>query len=191
MAQFASKSYAKLKIDRRNREALVKELKILDKERITAGIHKKEGSKEVSESGFKMIDLAVQNEYGNTFTMPKTVRFKKNEQWFVIKQGTTIKIPETRFIGRLIQDYTERRFLIDVVKSELHLVFKNYLTAKEAVRNIGKFMRDRIRGYITNKEFEPNSAMTIAAKGFDKRLFEKGNLFNSVRYRSRKTNLND
>jgi len=162
----------------------------LDKEKITAGIHKKEGSQTVSESGFKMIDVAVQNEFGNSFTMPRTVRFKKNDKWYIIKQGTTIKIPETRFIGRLIQNHSERTFLIDVVKAELHLVFKNYQTGPEAVRNIGKFMRDRLKSYISNKEFQPNAPMTVDIKGFDQRLFDKGLLYNSIKYSSRKTKQN-
>ena len=122
--------------------------------------------------------------------MPRTVRFQKNDKWFVIKQGTTIKIPATRFIGRLVQNYSERRFLIDVVKAELHLVLKKYQTGPDAVRNIGKFMRDRIRGYILNKEFSPNAPMTIEAKGFDQRLFEKGRLVNSIRYGSKKAKQN-
>jgi len=83
------KSFAKLNINKKNREVLIKELKLLEKEKITAGIHKKEGSQTVSESGFKMIDVAVQNEFGNSFTMPRTVRFKKNDKWYIIKQGTT------------------------------------------------------------------------------------------------------
>lgn len=184
-------SFAKLHIDKTKREALVKELSTLGKEQITAGIHKAEGKQVVSESGFKVIDVAVQNEFGNEFAMPRTVKFQKNGKWFIIKQGTKIKIPETRFIGRLVQNYSERSFLIDVVKAELHLVFKGYQFAHEAIRNIGIFMRDRIRGYIDNKEFQSNSPMTIEAKGFDQRLFEKGTLYKSIRYRTRTKQQND
>lgn len=190
MRQWVPNCHAKLKIDKSNRIALMKELEQLRAERITAGIHKAEGRKVVSKSGFRMIDVAVQNEYGNTFTMPRTVRFKKNGQWFVIKQGTTIKIPETRFVGRLVQHPSELKFLKITVQAELHLVLKGYQTATAAVRNIGQFMRDRIRGYIVNKEFEPNAPMTVAAKGFDQRLFEKGQLLKSIKYRSRRTKQN-
>lgn len=190
MSQWAQRSHAKLEIDKSKRIALMKELKQLHAERITAGIHKAEGRKAVSASGFKMIDVAVQNEYGNTFTMPRTVRFKKNGQWFVIKQGTTIKIPETRFVSRLVQHPSELEFLKTMVRAELHLVVKGYQTATAAVRNIGQFMRDRIRSYITNKEFEPNAPMTVAAKGFDQRLFEKGQLLHSIKYKTKRTKQN-
>lgn len=182
--------YAHIKIDKTKRKVLVKELSVLNKEEISAGIHKEQGKQEVSKSGFKLIDVAVQNNFGNSFVMPRTVRFKKKGKWFVISKGHQINIPETRFIGKIIQEQGERTFLMDVVKSEIHLVIKQYINAKDAVREIGKFMRDRIRGYISNKEFTPNAPMTVEAKGFDKRLFDKGLLYNAIRYKSRKTKQN-
>ena len=47
-------------------------------------------------------------------------------------------------------------------------------------------MRDRIKGYIDEKIFEPNAPMTVEAKGFDQRLKDKGLLYNSIKFYSKK-----
>lgn len=47
-------------------------------------------------------------------------------------------------------------------------------------------MKNAIKRNIDDKIFKPNSPLTIAIKGFDKRLFEKGTLYNAIRYRSKK-----
>lgn len=183
-------AYAKLKIEKKRRTLLTKELKKLDLESITAGIHAKEGKEVVSKSGFKLIDVAVQNEYGNSWTMPKTVRFKKNGQWWVIKKGTLINIPATRFITRIIHG-DERRMLIENLKAELYILIKygqngKFYSAKDVIRNVGQYMVNRIRAGIDQKMFLPNGPLTQAIKGFDKRLFETGTLYNAIKFRSKK-----
>lgn len=85
--------YAKLLRQKSYREALLKELKKLDREVISAGIHKSDGAKVVGSDGVKLIDIAVQNHYGNEWIMPRTVRFQKNGKWFAIKKDTHIKNP--------------------------------------------------------------------------------------------------
>lgn len=182
------KPFAKLKVDKKNRVLLVKELRQLDRERITAGIHASDGSQIVSKNGFRLIDVAVQNEYGNKWTLNESVSFYKNGQWWHLPKGKTIKIPATNFVGRLIKDLGERRTLIDAVKSELHLVInypKQYKIIN-AIRSVGEYMVNRIRYGIDKKMFQDNSPMTIAIKGFNKRLYEKGFLYNSVKFRSKK-----
>ena len=76
----------------------------LDTEKITAGIHSAEGRQVVGEGGFRLIDVAVQNEYGNEWTIKKTTRFFKNDKWWTLKKGTVIKIPATRFVSRIMQN---------------------------------------------------------------------------------------
>lgn len=187
-----NKPYATFTKEKSNREALLKELRKLDREEISAGIHKKEGAQSVDSKGAKLIDIAVQNHYGNEWTMPKTVRFKRNEKWFTIKQGTPIKIPAARFVSRLIENTNERRYLIDYVKAVLHIQFSNAnrfaeIKISDTIKDIGSFMRDRIKSYIDEKVFEPNRPMTIEAKGFDQRLKDKGLLYNGIKYKSKKT----
>ena len=186
-----NKPYASLKVEKSKRTALLKELKKLDREEITAGIHKAEGNKQVNDKGVRLIDIAVQNNYGNEWTMPRTVRFQKNGKWFVIKKDTLIKIPATRFVTRLIENQNERSMLFDYVKAMLHIQFSNAnrfseIKIKDTVKDIGVYMRDRIKSYIDDKIFEPNAPMTIEAKGFDQRLKEKGRLYNAIKYKSKK-----
>lgn len=182
-------NYAKLHIDKKKRTIVLKELRQLHLERITAGIHASDGKEVVSNNGFKLIDVAVQNEYGNSWVMPKTVRFFKNGKWWTIKKGTLIKIPATKFVSRIIQDPMERRNIVDSFKASLHILL-NYgkygYTVKDLIKEVGSDMRDAIRRNIDLKIFQPNAPMTIAIKGFDKRLFEKGTLYNSIKFRSKK-----
>lgn len=180
--------YATLKIEKKKRTLVFKELQQLNMEKITAGIHAADGQQKVSDSDFRLIDVAVQNEYGNSYTINKTRRFFKNGKWWTIKKGTNINIPATRFVSRIIQDPYEKRSLIDNFKAELHILFKysKWYSAKDVVKNIGSYMRDRIKNGIDKKIFVPNALMTIAIKGFDKRLFETGTLYNAIKFRSKK-----
>ena len=183
--------YAQLVKQKSNREALLKELLKLDREEISAGIHKTDGAKSVDEKGTKLIDIAVQNHYGNEWSMPHTVRFQKNGKWFAIKKDTHIKIPATRFVSRLLENQGERQMLIDYVNAVLHIQFSNAnrfaeIKITDSVRDIGRFMRDRIKGYIDDKVFKSNAPMTIEAKGFDQRLKDKGLMYNSIKFHSKK-----
>ena len=182
-------NYAQLKIDKKKRTVVLKELQKLNLEQITAGVHAADGKQVVGDNGFKLIDVAVQNEYGNSWTMPRTVRFFKNGKWWTIKKGTLIKIPATKFVSRIIQDPMERRYIVDSFKASLHILL-NYgkygYTVKDLIKEVGSDMRDAIRRNIDLKIFQPNAPMTIAIKGFDKRLFEKGTLYNSIKFRSKK-----
>lgn len=187
-------AYATLKIDKKKRTVVLKELQKLNLEKITAGIHASDGNQVISDSGFKLIDVAVQNEFGNTWTLSKTARFFKNGKWWNIKKGTTIKIPATRFVSRILQEPNERRGVIDNYKACLKILLKygqvgEGYTVKDFVKDVGSWMRDRIRAGIDEKKFEANAPLTIAIKGFDKRLFEKGTLYNAIKYRSKKVRI--
>lgn len=183
--------YAKLLRQKSCREALLKELKKLDREVISAGIHKSDGAKVVGSDGAKLIDIAVQNHYGNEWTMPRTVRFQKNGKWFAIKKDTHIKIPAARFVSRLIENQQERVRLLDEVQANLHIQFSNAnrfgeIKISDTVKNIGQYMKNRIKSYIDDRVFEINAPMTVEAKGFDQRLKDKGLLYESIDWRSKK-----
>ena len=190
-------AYAKLQIDKTNRLALFSDLKVLDKERISAGIHRKEGSQIVGGNGVKLIDIAVQNEYGNEWVMPHTVRFQRNGKWYYIKKDTHIKIPATHFVGRLLRDQNLREYIYLVCITEIKDIFKNHrinnnihgfsaYSKKDTVKAIGEELVKLIKKGIDNKSFEPNSPMTIEAKGFDKRLYDKGHLYDAIKFSSKK-----
>lgn len=182
-------NYAKLHIDKKKRTIVLKELRQLHLERITAGIHASDGKEVVSNNGFKLIDVAVQNEYGNSWVMPKTVRFFKNGKWWIIKKGTKIKIPATHFVTRIIQDPMEKMNVMTAFKASLHILL-NYgkygYTVRDLIKNVGSTMRDAIKSSIDRRIFESNTPLTMQIKGFDKRLFEKGRLYNAIKYRSKK-----
>ena len=184
--------FASLKIDKKNRVALEKQLKELGVERITAGIHKEQGAQMVGKNA-RLIDIAVQNEYGNEWVEPKTVRFQRNGKWFYIKKGTSIKIPATHFIGRLVQNTGYRAGLITEIQASIHMMLAPYNgydskkeTAADVTRGIGRYMVQMIKSFIDKKEFGNNAEMTIAAKGFDKRLYDKGTMYNVIKWRSKK-----
>ena len=184
-------AYATLKIEKKKRNIVLKELRELNLEKITAGIHAKDGQETVSESGFKLIDVAVQNEYGNSWTTQKTHRFYKNSKWWTIKKGTNIRIPATRFVSRVMQDPTEKTNLLANFKAELSILLDygkdgKFYSTKKFIKGVGSYMVNRIRQGIDSKIFEPNKPMTIAIKGFDKRLFETGKLYNAIKFKSRK-----
>lgn len=184
-------SYAELKKNSAKRIALLKELNLLDKEVVSAGIHKPEGAQVVGDNGVKLIDIAVQNEYGNEWAMPHTVCFQKNGIWRAIKQDTVVKIPATNFIGRILENQTERQALFLDFKASIQMVIKGIWKSTDAVKSSGQYMRDRIRGFIDRKVFLPNAPMTIAAKGFDKRLYDKGTLYNAIKYKTKKAKHNE
>lgn len=184
--------YASLQIDKKNRVALEKQLKELGVERITAGIHKVQGAQMVGKNA-RLIDIAVQNEYGNEWVEQKTVRFQRNGKWFYIKKGTSIKIPATHFVGRLVQNTGYRAGLITEIQASIHMMLAPYNgydskkeTAADVTRGIGRYMVQMIKSFIDKKEFGNNAEMTIAAKGFDKRLYDKGTMYNAIKWRSKK-----
>lgn len=184
-------AYATLKVEKKKRTVVLKELQKLNLEKITAGIHAADGNQVVSKSGFKLIDVAVQNEFGNRWVLKKTVRFFKNGKWWAIKKGTTINIPATRFVSRIMEDPNERRGVIEEFKTCLYILLKygkvgEGYTVRDLVKDVGSWMRDRIRAGIDEKMFEPNAPLTMMIKGFDQRLFEKGTLYNAIKYRSKK-----
>ena len=141
----------------------------------------------------RLIDIAVQNEYGNEWVEPYTVRFQKNGKWFYIKKDTSIKIPATHFVGRLVQNTGYRAGLITEIQASIHMMLAPYNgydskkeTAKTVARDIGRYMMNMIKGFIDKKEFQPNAPLTIEGKGFDKRLYDKGLMYESIKWRSRK-----
>ena len=184
-------AYAKLKVEKKNRTLVLKELRDLNLEKITAGIHAAEGNQKVSNSGFKLIDVAVQNEYGNSWTTTKTQRFFKNDKWWAIKKGTRINIPATFFVTRIMKDPQEKENLLLEFKTELYILLKygengQLYSTKDLVRRVGSYMRDRIKDGIDKKIFISNAPLTTAIKGFDKRLYETGRLYDAIKYRSKK-----
>ena len=186
-------SMANLQVDKRNRIGLEKQLKEIGTERITAGIHKEQGSQMVGKNT-RLIDIAVQNEYGNEWIEPRTVRFQKNGKWYCIKKDTLIKIPATRFVGRLLTDKHERDLIKLEVFNQIYMMNASWngfdntkkITANTIPRHIGKFLVERIKNGIDRKIFDANSEMTIDIKGFDKRLYETGTLYDSLKWRSKK-----
>ena len=188
-------NYAKLIADKKKRTLLMRELRQLHLERISAGIHKADGQQVVSDNGFRLIDVAVQNEYGNSWTLKQTVSFRQNDKWYHLKKGTRIEIPATHFVSRILQDPTERRNLIDVFKANLHILLKygnvgEGYTVKEFIKDVGSYMQQAIKSGIDRKIFKANAPMTIDIKGFDQRLYDKGLLYKSIKYRSKKAKVN-
>lgn len=80
---------------------------------------------------------------------------------------------------------------MDEVQANLHIQFSNAnrfgeIKISDTVKNIGQYMKNRIKSYIDDRVFEINAPMTVEAKGFDQRLKDKGLLYESIDWRSKK-----
>lgn len=173
-----------IKVDKRNRTLLLRHLKLLDGLAATAGIQKEEGRTIISQ-GFRMIDLAVQNEFGISYVVNKTRRFFSPfvGEWFTLKKGTSITIPATRFVSRIIINKKIRQKIVKAVAQEYQRLLLRKTTAKRAMQKISEFMANEIKLGIIGRDIKPkrNSPMTVRYKGFNHRLFARGSLLDAIK----------
>ena len=110
-AEMCTISYKKQDI---STDALKKFFKGLDKHFVTVGIHKAEGALQIGKDNFTMIKNACIQEFGTTYTVEKSRRFKSpyTGKWFYLKAGTEITIPPRVFI----RIFTDKRLQKELTK---------------------------------------------------------------------------
>ena len=164
-------------------EALKKFYKSLDKHFATVGIHKKEGEKVINVHNgkpFTMIKNACIQEFGNTWTVPRDIRFKSpyTGKWFTFKQGWKIIIPPRVFI----RIFTDKRLQKGLTAEIKQVIQQNaYKDPKFVYSEIGDYARLTMKSrFLTKNEWKKNSETTIRYKGSNDPLYLTGQMMNSI-----------
>lgn len=165
-------------------KALEKFYKTLEKHSVTVGIHKEEGSKQVGNNGFTLIQNACIQEFGNTQTVQKTRRFKSpmTGKWFTIKKGTELNIPPRVFV-RIFNDKKEKQDLTEAFKNQIRIYHKSG-DAEAVYDGVGYLAKWRMRERIMSKKIKPkNAEMTKEYKGSATPLYMTGELYFGIKHK--------
>jgi hypothetical protein len=132
--------------------AILKELKALDKMAVKVGVTEDAGDHD----GVSVAEYAAYNEYG------------------------TSTIPSRPFIRGWLDNKSENiKTTIDKIGGKVR---DGKWTAEDAIKRLGEFAQDGIKSYIRNGDFESNARSTVQRKGSSKPLIDTGTMRNSVRY---------
>ena len=172
--------FCRIEIKGRNTSsnALKRFYKNLDKHNVTVGIHKEEGSKQVGNNGFTLIQNACIQEFGNTQTVEKTRRFRSpmTGKWFTIKKGTELNIPPRIFV-RIFNNKKEKQDLTEAFKNQIG-IYQKKGEAKAVYDGVGYLAEWRMRERIDSKKIKPkNAEMTKEYKGSNTPLYMTGELY--------------
>ena len=135
-----------------------KQLAALGKLGVKAGVVEGSGS----EDGVDIAQYGAYNEYG----VPG-----KKQKW---------AIPPRPFIRGFVENNSAD--IKATVERLYKLVSEGKITADTAIKRLGQFAQDGIKRYMKSGDFEPNAESTIKRKGSSRPLFDKGALFNAIRY---------
>lgn len=147
--------------------------------KVTVGVHGTQGVSNVKK--------AVANEFGGIFTITKTRKVRMaNGRYATLKAGTQFRIPPRPFVRLYLYPNKVKRIqgeYIARISEEIRHGFKTPVAkARSVLKDVAfvaqKQMQETIQG---NTTLEPNAPFTIARKGFDYPLVEKGNLLNSIK----------
>lgn len=161
--------------------ALKKFYKNLDKHNVTVGIHRAEGAVQISNNNFTMIKNACIQEFGTTYTIEKSRRFKSpyTGEWFYLKKGTVITIPPRVFI----RIFTDRRLQKELTNNLKQIIQQNmYKNPEEVYKQIGDYARLKMKErFLTNQIKPKNAKMTVEYKGSNTPLYISGRMANSIK----------
>lgn len=177
-AEMCTISYKKQDI---STDVLKKFFKGLDKHFATVGIHKAEGAVQIGKDNFTMIKNACIQEFGATYTVEKSRRFKSpyTGKWFYLKAGTVITIPPRVFI----RIFTDKRLQKELTSEFKQVIQQNvYKKPEEVYKHIGDYARLRMKGRFLDNSIKPkNAKMTIAYKGSNDPLYLTGRMASSIK----------
>lgn len=161
--------------------ALKKFYKNLDKHNVTVGIHRAEGAVQIGNNNFTMIKNACIQEFGTTYTIEKSRRFKSpyTGKWFYLKKGTVITIPPRVFI----RIFTDRRLQKELTNNLKQIIQQNmYKNPEEVYKQIGDYARLRMKERFLDNSIKPkNAKMTVEYKGSNDPLYISGRMANSIK----------
>ena len=161
--------------------ALKKFYKNLDKHNVTVGIHRAEGAVQIGNNNFTMIKNACIQEFGTTYTIEKSRRFKSpyTGKWFYLKKGTVITIPPRVFI----RIFTDRRLQKELTNNLKQIIQQNmYKNPEDVYKQIGDYARLRMKERFLDNSIKPkNAKMTVEYKGSNDPLYISGRMANSIK----------
>ena len=164
-----------------NTEALKKFYKSLDKHFVTVGVHKQEGNQVIGKNNFTLIKNACIQEFGTTYTVENSRRFKSpyTGKWFYLKAGTVITIPPRVFI----RIFTDRRLQKELTSELKQIIQQNTFKKTETVyKQLGDYAKLKMKERFLGNQIKPkNSDMTVAYKGSNTPLYITGKLFSSIK----------
>jgi hypothetical protein len=145
----------------RGLQAIRNEMKKLGSLSVKAGIVEGSGGQD----GVSIAEYATYNELG----VP--AKPGSDKKW---------RIPPRPFVRGWVENKAE---IIKATQEMLvKLVSEGKLDAETAIRRLGQFAQDGIKGYIRDGTFEQNSEETIKRKKSSHPLIDTGTMRNSVRY---------
>lgn len=158
---------------------LIKQLEHLESKRIEAGVF---AGKKHPDSDIDLADLAKIHEYGVTIEVTPKMRAYLHSIGLHLRKDTThIRIPERSFIragwDNNKDDVEKRieRFLPQVMELDINL--DTFLEA------VGKEVEGRLKEFMKNLHYPPNSSFTIRRKGSSNPLIDTGALLDSITYK--------
>ena len=161
--------------------ALKKFFKSLEKHYVTVGIHRAEGSRVIGKNNFTMIKNACIQEFGNTWTVPRDIKFKSpyTGEWFTFKEGWKITIPPRVFV----RIFTERSLQKELTGNLKKIIQQNvYKNPEYVYKQIGDYARLKMKErFLSNNNWEKNSKTTIRYKGSNTPLYITGRMANSIK----------
>ena len=105
-------------------------------------------------------------------------------------QGVTIYIPPRPFMSEGLRSVLKSRPYLKMYATHIQKVLSGKMTMKALYSSIGQYASDDLKEVIYQWSSPPNSARTIANKGFNDPLIHTGKMRESAKYKigkSRKT----
>jgi len=130
--------------------------------------------------GFKEIVKGLQTLKTSSLEIGVLKNTNKRAQYAFFNEFGTHKIPETPFLRSSLTNDNLKN-----VEKKIEQALTNFYSQKkpmEFLRTIGEWQKKVIKNQIDQKIFLPNHPRTIAQKGFDHRLIEKGLLYKMIDY---------
>lgn len=158
---------------------LIKQLEHLESKRIEVGVF---AGKKHPDSDIDLAGLAKVHEYGVTIEVTPKMRAYLHSIGLHLREDTThIRIPERSFIragwDNNKDDVEKRieRFLPQMMELDINL--DTFLEA------VGKEVEGRLKEFMKNLHYPPNSSFTIRRKGSSNPLIDTGALLDSITYK--------
>lgn len=187
----------KLTVDVKSNDKLYDDLKnnIQDRfDSVVVGVLGKEGSKMLEIASVQEFGATIKNKGGTSFGFRTKKDLKDNKVRF-LKKGkgvfelgktgpSTITIPARKPIRQTFDKNVDE--MTKFMKSLYEKVVDGEMTKRQMLGLVGLKFEGMIKKAISNREFLPNAASTIRAKGHDTPLVNKGRLKASYKHELRK-----
>lgn len=98
-----------------------------------------------------------------------------------------VNIPPRPFMRTGLGNYVTTTAFKKILAGELKLVFSGKRTINKVYDNVGKVLKEKVQETILEWNTPPNAPSTIDSKGFNDPLIDTGFMYDSVKYKIRKS----